>query len=100
MRLLDLSVQRVVGSIYSSFMSHSNAYSYEHVLYHFLVFSVGQAPYAGHCVTYVASSVYRHSQKADAEAYSRREQEAAWLSITGNANMSHTGALQPSKLCD
>lgn len=72
MRLLDLSVQWVVGGIYSSFTSHLDAYSYEHVLCHSLVFSVGQAPYAGHCVTYVASNVYRYSQKADTEAYSRR----------------------------
>lgn len=100
MRLRDLSVQQVVGGTYSSFTSHSNTYSYEQVLGHSLVFSVGQAPYSGHGMTSVASSVYRHSQKAGTKASSRREPEAAWLRATGNASMSHTGALQPSKLCD
>jgi hypothetical protein len=52
----------------------------------------------GHGVTSVAFSVYRHIQKADTKACSRREQETLWLSATGNANMSHTGALQSSKL--
>lgn len=51
----------------------------------------------GHCVTSVVFSVYRHREKADTKACSRREQ-ILWLSATGNANMSHTGALQPSKL--
>lgn len=100
MRLWDLSVQQVVGGTYSSFMSHSNTYFYEQVLGHSLVFSVGQTPYSGHGMTSVASSVYRHSQKAGTKASSRREQDAAWLRATGNASMSHTGALQSSKLCD